>query len=67
MARKQNDRPMTIAEFADKYRVCRATVTNWRNRGWLDVLQIGTRVLITQEQEKAFVERHSKGQHHKVA
>jgi hypothetical protein len=63
MAIRNEVRPKTVAEFAHKYRVCRATVTNWRNAGYLDCLQVGTRVLITHEQEKEFVERHTKGAH----
>lgn len=51
---------MTLSEFAAKYRVCRATVSNWRNAGLLTCLQVGGRVLITPEQEAQFVLQHSK-------
>ena len=60
-------RNMTLGEFADKYRVCRATVSNWCNAGLLTVLQVGGRILITPSMETEFLERHSKGQHHKAA
>lgn len=64
---KKDDRPMTVSEFAHKYRVCRGTIKNWRANGLLECLQVGGRVLITQDQEAAFVKRHSKGQHHPKA
>ena len=51
---------MTLSEFANKYRVCRATVANWRSAGLLNCLQVGGRVLITPEQEAQFVLQHSK-------
>ncbi len=62
---KQNQ-IMTLKEFAKKYRVCSATVGKWRERGFLDVLQVGSRVLITPENEANFVKRHTKSQHHKI-
>lgn len=54
------DQLMTLSEFANKYRVCRATVANWRSAGLLNCLQVGGRVLITSEQEAQFVLQHSK-------
>jgi predicted site-specific integrase-resolvase len=54
---------LTINEFAEKYRVCRATVANWRKKGLLHPLEVGGRVLITPAQEAAFIQQHSKGRH----
>ena len=67
MNKPRNDVPMTLTEFAHKYRVCRATVANWRNAGLLSTLEVGGRVLITPNQETEFIDRHSKGQHHAAA
>ena len=55
----QKSNNMTLQQFADKYCVCKNTVGNWRNKGYLRVLKVGRRVLITPEMEAEFITTHT--------
>lgn len=49
--------PRSIDGVAHRVGVCRATVYNEITRGNLQVTKIGSRTVITEEQERAWLER----------
>lgn len=49
----------TVPEYANRYRVCRATVYNWLSAGWLQSSKIGGVRRILPEHDKAFRDRFS--------
>lgn len=51
----------TIEEYADYWKVSRATVYNWLARGWLDSVKIGALRRIRREDDVAFRARAAKG------
>jgi len=54
--------PWTVPEFADMYRVCRATIYNWMSEGWLQSVKIGGARRILPEHDRAFREKFSNGE-----
>lgn len=49
--------PQSIPGVAKRIGVCRATIYNEIARGNLEVTKIGSRTIITPEQERAWLER----------
>jgi predicted site-specific integrase-resolvase len=47
----------TPEEYAERYRVCRASVYNWFKRGLLDSVKIGGARRILREHDEAFRSR----------
>lgn len=56
MVRKDNQaqQSWTPQEYAERYRVCRATVYNWLNRGWLESKKFGGARRILKEHDEDF-------------
>lgn len=49
--------PRSLAALAERTGVCLATVYNEINRGNLEATKIGARTIVTEEQERAWLER----------
>lgn len=52
-----NKAAWTVAEFAERYGVCRQTVYHWFERGWLPSRKIGGARRILREDEDVFKTR----------
>ena len=53
--------PRSIDGLAARYGVCRSTIYNEINRGFLEVTKFGSRTIATEEQESAWLERRRAG------
>ena len=51
----------TPIEFADRYRVSRATIYVWLKKGWLQSAKIGGSRRILKEHDAAFIARFNQG------
>jgi len=52
----ENLHPRSIRGVANRHGVCTATLYNEINRGHLEITKIGSRTIITEEQERAWLE-----------
>lgn len=49
------DSPSTVAEFCERYNICRPRFYELVRSGHLEALKLGRRTIITAEQERAFL------------
>lgn len=52
--------PRSRAAFCARYGICLATFHNLVNRGELETTKIGSRTIVTEEQEHAWLERNKR-------
>ena len=50
--------PRSRAGFCARYGICLATFHNLVNRGELEATKVGSRTIVTDEQERGWLERH---------
>jgi len=52
--------PRSRAAFCARYGICLATFHNEVNRGTLETTKIGRRTIVSEEQERAWLERNKR-------